>query len=74
MDIFRKKDVAKVLRDAEEGLGDAEKRGLTKVLGVGDLTALGIAAIVAARALSFFLFLWLLPAGSPPFVTLSLPA
>jgi len=52
MDIFRKKDVAKVLRDAEEGLGDAEKRGLTKVLGVGDLTALGIAAIVGAGIFS----------------------
>ncbi|HLP21442.1 MAG TPA: amino acid permease, partial [Chitinophagales bacterium] len=51
-DLFRKKDVGKVLRDAEEGLGDAERSGLTKTLGVRDLTAFGIAAIVGAGIFS----------------------
>src|SRR3984957_212099 len=51
-DIFRKKDVAKVLKDAEEGLSDAAKSGLNKTLGVKDLTAFGIAAIVGAGIFS----------------------
>lgn len=51
-DLFRKKDVGKVLRDAEEGLGDAERSGLTKTLGVRDLTSFGIAAIVGAGIFS----------------------
>ena len=52
MDIFRKKDVAKVLYDAEHHPGDAEKITLSKTLGVRDLTALGIVAIVGAGIFS----------------------
>lgn len=51
-DIFRKKDIGTVLKDAAEGHGDAESTGLTKVLGVRDLTAFGIAAIVGAGIFS----------------------
>jgi len=52
-DLFRKKDIGKVLRDAEEGYGDAElSGGLHKTLGVRDLTAFGIAAIVGAGIFS----------------------
>lgn len=52
-DIFRKKNVAKVLKDAEEGYGDGEGvSGLHKTLGVRDLTAFGIAAIVGAGIFS----------------------
>ena len=53
MDLFRKKDIGKVLRDAEEGLSDADSiGGLNKTLGVRDLTAFGIAAIVGAGIFS----------------------
>ena len=52
-DLFRKKNVAKVLADAEAGLIEAEKTGgLHKTLGVRDLTAFGIAAIVGAGIFS----------------------
>jgi amino acid transporter len=52
-DIFRKKNVAKVLKDAEEGFSEAELGGgLNKTLGVRDLTAFGIAAIVGAGIFS----------------------
>lgn len=52
-DIFRKKNVATVLRDAAEGYGDGEHaHGLKKTLGVRDLTAFGIAAIVGAGIFS----------------------
>jgi APA family basic amino acid/polyamine antiporter len=52
-DLFRKKDIGKVLRDAEEGYSDAElSGGLQKTLGVRDLTAFGIAAIVGAGIFS----------------------
>ncbi len=51
--IFRKKEIGKVLQDASEGYGDSEiKIGLTKTLGVRDLTAFGIAAIVGAGIFS----------------------
>ncbi|MDB5282118.1 MAG: amino acid transporter [Bacteroidota bacterium] len=53
-DIFRKKDVAKVLKDAADGVSEAELKGegLTKTLTVRDLTAFGIAAIVGAGIFS----------------------
>lgn len=52
-DLFRKKDIGKVLRDAEQGYGDGEGgSGLAKTLGVRDLTAFGIAAIVGAGIFS----------------------
>jgi amino acid transporter len=50
--LFRKKDIGKVLADAESGLSDSEKTGLHKTLGVRDLTAFGIAAIVGAGIFS----------------------
>ena len=52
-DLFRKKDIGKVLRDAEAGHSEAElKDGMHKTLGVRDLTAFGIAAIVGAGIFS----------------------
>lgn len=52
-DLFRKKDIGKVLRDAEDGLSEAELTGgMNKTLGVRDLTAFGIAAIVGAGIFS----------------------
>lgn len=52
-DIFRKKTVAKVIKDAEEGYGDGEAgHSLRRSLGVRDLTALGIAAVVGAGIFS----------------------
>jgi basic amino acid/polyamine antiporter, APA family len=51
--IFRKKQVSKILEDAEKGLSDGEhSTGLNKVLGVRDLTALGIAATIGAGIFS----------------------
>ena len=54
MDLFRKKDVAKILSDFEAGLSDdGERHGaLKRDLGVRDLTSLGIAAIVGAGIFS----------------------
>ena len=47
--LFRKKSIATILKDAEEGLSDAAHGGsLKKVLGVKDLTAFGIAAVIGA--------------------------
>lgn len=52
-DLFRKKDIGKVLADAAAGYGDGEAgTGLHKTLGVRDLTAFGIAAIVGAGIFS----------------------
>ena len=46
--LFRKKSIPFILREAETGLGDAEGHhtSLKKVLGVRDLTFLGIAAVI----------------------------
>jgi amino acid transporter len=53
-DLFRKKSVEKVLADAAAGYGDAAHKhvGLKKALGVRDLTAMGIAAVVGAGIFS----------------------
>jgi len=53
-DLFRKKDIGKVLRDAAAGVSEAELSGsgMHKTLGVRDLTAFGIAAIVGAGIFS----------------------
>ena len=52
-DLFRKKTVSKVIKDAAEGYGDGEGlAGLKRSLGVRDLTALGIAAVVGAGIFS----------------------
>lgn len=50
--LFRKKSITSILKDAEAGLGDGHSGGLKKVLGVRDLTALGIAAVIGAGIFS----------------------
>jgi len=50
--LFRKKSIATILRDAEQGHGDGHGAGLKKVLGVKDLTAMGIAAVIGAGIFS----------------------
>ncbi|KQR68130.1 amino acid permease [Pedobacter sp. Leaf176] len=49
--LFRKKSIAKILKDAASGYGDHENT-LHKTLGVRDLTAFGIAAIIGAGIFS----------------------
>jgi amino acid transporter len=49
--LFRKKDVSKILSDAAKGYGEHEA-SLHKTLGVRDLTAFGIAAIIGAGIFS----------------------
>lgn len=49
--LFRKKSVSKILADAQKGFGDHEP-SLHKTLGVRDLTAFGIAAIIGAGIFS----------------------
>ncbi|MFN8310210.1 MAG: amino acid permease [Chitinophagales bacterium] len=51
--LFRKKDVARIVADAEAGYGDGEAGNtLQRSLTVRDLTALGIAAVVGAGIFS----------------------
>ncbi len=50
--LFRKKSVTKILQDAKEGYSDSHVTGLKKVLGVKDLTAMGIAAVIGAGIFS----------------------
>lgn len=52
--LFRRKSIPTILREAEQGLSDAEGHvsGLKKVLGVRDLTAMGIAAVIGAGIFS----------------------
>jgi amino acid transporter len=52
--LFRKKSIDAILKDAKEGLSDAthSSTGLKKVLGVQDLTAMGIAAVIGAGIFS----------------------
>jgi amino acid transporter len=54
MDLFRKKSITNIVRDFEAGqLADSEGFGaLKRALGVRDLTALGIAAIIGAGIFS----------------------
>ena len=49
--LLRKKSVSKILADAEKGYGD-HGNSLQKTLGVRDLTAFGIAAIIGAGIFS----------------------
>lgn len=46
--LFRTKSVQRIQADAAAGLGDGEHTGLAKELGVIDLTALGVAAVIGA--------------------------
>jgi len=50
--IFRKQSLEKIVRDAEAGLGDAHENKMDKVLGVRDLTFMGIAAVIGAGIFS----------------------
>lgn len=51
--LFRKKNIQRILADAEQGYGDhADGQGLHKVLGVRDLTFFGIAAVIGAGIFS----------------------
>jgi basic amino acid/polyamine antiporter, APA family len=50
--LFRKKSITTILKDAEQGLGDGHGIGLKKVLGVRDLTFFGVAAIIGAGIFS----------------------
>ena len=50
--LFRKKSIAKIVHEAEAGLGDGHSSGLKKVLGVRDLTFFGVAAIIGAGIFS----------------------
>src|SRR3954471_261030 len=52
--LFRKKSIPTILKEAELGLSDGEGHttGLKKVLGVRDLTAMGIAAVIGAGIFS----------------------
>jgi amino acid transporter len=53
MSIFRKKSIDKIVQDAASGLSDGHSSsGLKKVLGVRDLTFMGIAAVVGAGIFS----------------------
>lgn len=50
--LFRKKSIPNILREAEAGLHDGHGVGLKKVLGVRDLTFFGIAAVIGAGIFS----------------------
>src|SRR6201985_2599699 len=52
--LFRKKNIATILKDAEEGYSDGEGHaaGLKRILGVRDLTAMGVAAVIGAGIFS----------------------
>jgi APA family basic amino acid/polyamine antiporter len=50
--LFRKKSVEVILKDVQSGEGDGFHSNLKKILGVRDLTLLGIAAIIGAGIFS----------------------
>ena len=50
--LFRKKSLSKIIADAEAGLGDAHGHSMKKVLGVRDLTFMGVAAVIGAGIFS----------------------
>src|ERR1700688_594873 len=50
--LFRKKSLSKIIADAESGFGDAHEHSMKKVLGVRDLTFMGIAAVIGAGIFS----------------------
>ncbi|MFZ1259108.1 MAG: amino acid permease [Chitinophagaceae bacterium] len=50
--LFRKKSIPHILKEAEAGLHDGHSLGLKKVLGVRDLTFFGVAAIIGAGIFS----------------------
>lgn len=50
--LFRKKSITSILEDVKQGSADGQGSGLKKILGVRDLTSMGIAAIVGAGIFS----------------------
>jgi amino acid transporter len=50
--LFRKKSIEAILKEAEKSEGDVHQHSLQRVLGVRDLTFLGIAAIIGAGIFS----------------------
>ncbi len=50
--LFRKKSISRIIEDAQASDADGHGRGLKRVLGVRDLTFLGIAAVVGAGIFS----------------------
>jgi amino acid transporter len=52
MSLFRKKSIEKITADSEAGLADGHTHSLNKVLGVRDLTFMGIAAVIGAGIFS----------------------
>ncbi|MEO7924592.1 MAG: amino acid permease [Chitinophagaceae bacterium] len=50
--LFRKKSITHILKEAEAGLHDGHGIGLKKVLGVRDLTFFGVAAVIGAGIFS----------------------
>ena len=52
MSLFRKKSIDNIIAEAEAGLSDAHTHSLKKVLGVKDLTFMGIAAVIGAGIFS----------------------
>lgn len=50
--LFRKKTIDKILAESKKGEGDSHEHNLHRVLGVRDLTFLGIAAIIGAGIFS----------------------
>ncbi|MBI5857418.1 MAG: amino acid permease [Sphingobacteriales bacterium] len=50
--LFRKKSIPNILKEAEAGLHDGHSVGLKKVLGVRDLTFFGVAAVIGAGIFS----------------------
>src|SRR5580693_8896885 len=50
--LFRKKSLSKIIADAEAGLGDGHEHGMKRVLGVRDLTFMGVAAVIGAGIFS----------------------
>jgi len=52
MSLFRKKSIDKIVAESEAGVSDHEGQSLHKVLGVRDLTFMGIAAVIGAGIFS----------------------
>jgi basic amino acid/polyamine antiporter, APA family len=50
--LFRRKSIDKIMKEAEQGIGDGHSSHLNKVLNVRDLTFMGIAAVVGAGIFS----------------------
>src|SRR3990170_1578888 len=50
--LFRKKPLGIILEDAQKGVDESHGEQLKKVLGVRDLTAMGIAAVIGAGIFS----------------------